>query len=179
MLKFLPNFITSFRIILSFIFIPFFLQEKFFESFIIFSVASISDFLDGYLARKFHVTSKLGAVLDPISDKLLVFISYFLFAKTNIISWYLFWIVFLRDFFIIGAVILCFSKKIDLKFRPLMSSKINTTIQLLFIILILSCKTFSINVPLSGLVFIVCCSTIYSGVDYVRKYKWIKNELFN
>lgn len=177
MLRFLPNFITISRILLSFLFIPFFLKKDFALSLIIFFIASITDFFDGYIARKFEITSKFGAMIDPVADKVLMFISYLLFAYTLTIPWYLAAVVILRDLLIIAVVIVCLLKKIHLNFSPLMSSKMNTTVQLLFIGLVLACKTFEINLSLDIFVWIVCCMTIYSGLDYARRYKWIKNEL--
>lgn len=177
MLKSLPNFITVSRILLSFLFVSVFLKNDFVLSLVIFSVASISDFFDGYIARKFKITSKFGAMMDPVADKILMFISYLLFAYTKIIPWYLAIIVISRDLLIIAVVSICLVKKINLKFSPLMSSKINTTVQLLFIGLVLACKVFTINLSLDIFVWIVCCMTIYSGLDYLRRYRWIKNEL--
>jgi len=177
MLKFLPNLITLSRILLALLFIPVFLEHNFNLALIIFSVASISDFFDGYLARKFEVTSKFGAMLDPIADKIFMFFSYSLFAYEKIIPWYLAAVVILRDLLIVSVVVICLLKKVNLKFSPLMSSKINTTIQLLFVGLVLTCKAFAINLSLDVFVWIVCCMTLYSGLDYARRYKWIKNEL--
>ncbi len=177
MLRFLPNFITISRILLSFLFIPFFLKGDFTLSLIIFFIASTTDFLDGYIARKFEVTSKFGAMIDPVADKVLMFISYLLFAYTSTIPVYLAVVVILRDLLIISVVVVCLLKKIHLNFSPLMSSKINTTIQLSFIGLVLACKAFAIDLSLDIFVWIVCCMTIYSGLDYARRYKWIKNEL--
>lgn len=177
MLKFLPNLITFSRILLAFLFIPIFLRHDYCLSLVIFFIASISDFFDGYLARKFKVTSKFGAMLDPIADKVLMFFSYLLFAYEKIIPAYLAAIVIFRDQLIITVVIICLLKKVDLKFSPLMSSKINTTIQLIFVGLVLTCKAFTIDLSLDVFVWIVCCMTIYSGLDYAIRYRWIKNEL--
>ena len=177
MLKFVPNIITISRILLTFLFVPFFLSDEFTWALIIFSIAAVSDFFDGYVARKFKITSKFGAMMDPLADKVLMFVSYLLFAYEKIIPYYLAGVVILRDLLILVVVLTCLIKKIKLKFSPLMSSKINTTAQLVFVILILTCKTFSINLSLDVLVLFVCVMTIYSGLDYAVRYKWIKNEL--
>ncbi len=177
MLKFLPNLITLSRILLAFLFIPVFLKHNFASALVIFFVASISDFFDGYIARKFGSVSKFGAMIDPIADKILMFFSYLLFAYEKIIPWYLATVVILRDLLIVAVVGICLLKKIDLKFSPLMSSKINTTVQLIFIGLVLTCKAFEIYLSLDVFVQIVCCMTIYSGLDYAIRYRWIKNEL--
>ena len=54
------------------IILPFIIKNYFFVSIILFLVASITDFFDGFLARKFNSESKLGASLDPIADKILI-----------------------------------------------------------------------------------------------------------
>ncbi len=177
MLKFVPNIITALRILLAFLFIPFFLQGKFVWTLVVFFVAAISDFLDGYIARKFKVTSKFGAMMDPVADKILMFVSYLLFAYERIIPYYLATVVILRDVLILAVVIICFIKKVKLRFSPIISSKINTAVQLAFVVLVLTCKTFSINLSLDVFVLFVCGMTIYSGLDYARRYKWIKDEL--
>ncbi len=178
MLKFVPNLITISRILLSILFIQVFLKGEFVLALIIFLVASISDFLDGYIARKSKIASKFGAMLDPIADKILMFFSYLLFAYEKIIPCYLAVIVISRDLLIVAVVIICLLKRVNLKFSPLMSSKINTTVQLLFVLLVLTCKALSIDLSLNMAVWLVCGMTIYSGLDYARKYRWIKDELY-
>ena len=177
MLKFVPNLITISRILSAFFFVLVFLKGKFGWALIIFSFAAVSDFFDGYISRKFKITSEFGAMLDPVADKVLMFASYLLFAYEKIIPYYLAAVVILRDLLILAVVSICLLKKIKLKFSPLMSSKINTAIQLMFVILVLTCKTFSINLSLDVFVLFVCGVTIYSGLDYARRYEWIKNEL--
>jgi cardiolipin synthase len=142
-------------------------------------MAATSDFLDGYCARKFHATSTLGSMLDPLADKVLMTSTYALFAYVKYIPSYAAAIVIGRDFLILAAVIMCKLRSIDLEICPLTSSKINTTIQLLFVILVLACKSMAMNIPLlmklCGL--IVSISTIFSGVEYVQKYYWIKDKI--
>ncbi len=173
MLRFVPNIITILRIFLAFALIPVILNKNFILALVVFSIAAISDYLDGYLARKFQITSKVGAMLDPLADKLLMFCSYGLFAYEKIISGYVAAIVISRDALILLAVLACILRKISIKYRPLMSSKINTTVQLIFIVVVLVCKIMLIQIPWL-LELLVCGFTIYSGLDYIRA--WMKNE---
>ena len=66
------NFLSIFRIITAFAIIPTILANWYLVTFILFALGSISDWFDGYLARKYNCCSKLGGVLDHIGDKLLV-----------------------------------------------------------------------------------------------------------
>lgn len=71
-LKEIPNMLTISRVFLIPIFAVSFMMEKRIPSFWIFVVAALTDYLDGYLARKLNVSSRFGAFLDPVADKLMV-----------------------------------------------------------------------------------------------------------
>ena len=71
-MKAFVNFLSAFRIASAFAIIPTLLLGWYWTSFILYVLASLSDFFDGYLARKYNVCSKLGGVMDHIGDKLLV-----------------------------------------------------------------------------------------------------------
>lgn len=71
-MKIFVNFLSIFRVITAFAIIPSMLYDRFMLTFILFTLGAISDWFDGYLARKYNCCSKLGGVLDHIGDKLLV-----------------------------------------------------------------------------------------------------------
>lgn len=71
-MKIFVNFLSAFRIAVSFAIIPTLMFQMYWTSLILFALAAISDFFDGFLARKFNVCTKLGGVMDHIGDKLLV-----------------------------------------------------------------------------------------------------------
>lgn len=82
----IPNLLTLFRIIVIPIIVVIYFSEIMYVNWIcvvLFSLAGISDALDGYLARKWNQTSKLGAFLDPVADKLLVAIMLLLVATNT------------------------------------------------------------------------------------------------
>jgi cardiolipin synthase len=176
----IPNALSIARLISSLFLIPLILKKNLNGAMILFIIAAVSDFLDGYLARKLRALSSLGALLDPLADKVLMTVSYSLLVAVEFIPLHIAVIVIGRDILILFTVLICKILSINLEIKPLRSSKINTTIQLIFIILVLSCNNLSMNVPclleIGGI--IVCISTVLSGVEYVRKYYWIKKQIF-
>ena len=87
----IPNLITYFRLISIPFILIFYLSGIYILqllAFIIFVLASLSDFLDGYLARKLNQTSVLGKILDPIADKLLVILAFMMFINSDLLNTY-------------------------------------------------------------------------------------------
>ena len=110
------NFITVSRIIFgAIIFILLTRTEMYWYAFILFFIASITDYFDGYLARKYNSVSQIGEILDPIADKILIVFLLFLIS-TNLSSYY---IAFLSAFIItreiwVGALRDLMQGRIDL-----------------------------------------------------------------
>lgn len=175
----IPNILSGSRIVFAFIFAICVMNSCVGAALAIFFVAGISDFLDGHLARRLKIESLLGSILDPLADKCLMITSYLVLGFMGLIPMWLSFLVIFRDIAILSVVCLCKYFEIPLKFHPLYSSKINTTIQLIYVIIILACWCFLIDVPsfLYVCALIVGASTIYSAVDYVRNYYWIKNAI--
>jgi len=175
----IPNVLSLLRIILSLVFPVFIYYGLSLCAVLIFSAAALTDFLDGYLARKWNVQSSFGSKIDPLADKILMTVSYISLYFVGWIPFYVVLVVILRDILILSAVVLCTFNKISVKIEPLFSSKVNTTLQIIYVIIILSCKSFSINVPLFVDIcsFIVCLSTLFSAAEYIKKYYWIKDEI--
>ena len=87
----IPNLITYFRLLsIPFILVFYLSGIHILQllAFIIFILASLSDFLDGYLARKLNQTSLLGKILDPIADKLLVILAFMMFINSDMLNAY-------------------------------------------------------------------------------------------
>jgi cardiolipin synthase len=118
--------------------------------------------------------------MDPLADKTLMVASYFLFASLNFIPVYLAVVVISRDIVILAVVLLCRAKQVPLKIAPLLSSKVNTALQLLYIIFVLYCKCFLMNVsslPIDICSLMICISTVFSAVEYAKEYYWIRNVI--
>ena len=81
----IPKILTILRLILAPICIDFLIKDMYPISFLLFLLASITDFFDGFIARKYNYVSKFGAFLDPIADKFLVFGVFITFFTKDII----------------------------------------------------------------------------------------------
>ena len=75
-LKNIPNILTSLRILLAPTFFVLFIYKYYSYSAICFFIASITDLLDGFLARKFNIISKFGKLYDPLADKILILLAF-------------------------------------------------------------------------------------------------------
>jgi cardiolipin synthase len=132
-------------------------------------VAGLSDGLDGYLAKRFNWTSELGKFLDPMADKLLMVTVFVEAAWMGLAPWWLTAAVVARDVLIaLGALTirLWFG---PLRGHPIVSSKINTLMQLLYPVMMLA--NAALNFPphevLEALAVIVFVTTAISGVSYM------------
>lgn len=105
MKKHIPNLLTVFRGILVLALIPLFFipwTYQFHLLYIIFFIASLTDFFDGYLARKWKVVSNFGKMFDPIMDKLLTIILFLLFIPYGILPAWVFALFVVRDIVVDG-----------------------------------------------------------------------------
>lgn len=143
-------------------------------SFILFSLAGISDFIDGWLARLHKLQTLLGAVLDPLADKLLMGSVYLTLGLLGHLPLWLVSVVISRDVFIIFMVILAkFQNKLT-DIKPLMISKINTVAQIILATLVLAELSFisDLMVWRDGMYLLVGATTIISTFAYLSA--WVK-----
>lgn len=165
----LPNIISTLRILLVPPVVLTMLEQRWGVALPLFLIAGLSDGLDGFLARRYHWTSRLGAILDPIGDKLLMVSSYLVLGWLAILPLWLVVLVILRDVIIMtGTVIYRYFIGI-VEFEPILLSKINTICQILLVTLTL-CLLAGLEI-LAGLqtflINTVLVTTISSGVAYV------------
>ena len=125
-----PNLITSLRIILTPIFIIYLINGETLPALIVFTLAGLSDAADGFIARVFNQKSKLGAILGPIADKLLLVTAFVMLSVKDFIPSWLTVIVISRDLLILLAVLILFLSKENVEMRPAFISKITTCLQL-------------------------------------------------
>jgi cardiolipin synthase len=126
----IPNILTVLRILLTPLLVIFLLRGMYTFALLVFSLAAISDGLDGLIARYLNQRTTLGAFLDPIADKLLLAASYVSLAMLDIIPSWVTVIVISRDILIVLGVAVCAINRAPLKVDPTLISKCTTVSQL-------------------------------------------------
>jgi cardiolipin synthase len=171
-MRHLPNLISLARIALIFPVLWALQQERYIAALLWFGVAALSDGVDGFLAKRFNWTSALGKTLDPLADKLLLVAAFIYCAWLGIVPVWLAAAAVTRDFVIgLGAVVfrLWFG---PLEGRPTAISKINTVLQLVY--LLLAILFMAEGLPprelLDFLALAALLTTIASGADYLSRF---------
>ena len=127
----IPNLITLGRILLVPIVVWAITSGQMRIAFLLFLTAGISDGVDGFLAKRFHMASELGAYLDPLADKALIVSIYVSLGVAGVLPIFLVILVVSRDIMIISAFMLSWLVGKPMPIRPLMVSKANTVAQIL------------------------------------------------
>ena len=172
--EYIPNILTILRIFLIPIFIFYVLEKKFMIALICFFVASITDWADGYFARKFDVESEFGAFWDPLADKLLVLSAFYSFLQIKELDQIVYiWMVVVISFrdISITALRIILQSKDDLVLVTSKIAKLKTFLQLVTIIWILCFLAFQnllIRYDDVGYLLMLTTTliTLYTGLHY-------------
>ncbi len=164
----IPNILTILRILLVPVFVIFLIQNDIWMALFIFILASITDGLDGLIARLFNQKSVIGAYLDPIADKFLLISAYLVMTIKDMLPAWLTVLVVSRDVIILsGVVILSVVMDKKLKIQPSFSSKVTTVLQVLTVALVLfSTKNYS-SFLFNTIIITTAFFTVLSGLMYV------------
>ena len=171
-LSWIPNAISAIRIVLIVPTLVLIARGDFGWALALFWVAGFSDGLDGYLAVRNGWQTRLGALLDPAADKLLMTGLFVMLAWTSHIPVWLAVTVIARDIIIVtGALAYNYFIK-PVPGEPTLISKLNTALQMLFVLFVLSRAGFDwpdpITITLLGAAVLV--TVVISGVDYVLSW---------
>ena len=111
-----PNILSFIRLLCVPLFLTLFFvyQPNYIPAFVVFVVASVTDVIDGIIARKCNLITQLGIVLDPLADKLLKMSALFALGFNGIISWWLVAMLFVIDFAMIIAGVVLYRRKITI-----------------------------------------------------------------
>jgi cardiolipin synthase len=168
----LPNLISLGRLLLVPLAIWLILGGRYGAAFWVFTIAGVSDALDGFIAKHFDRRTRLGALLDPVADKALLVSVYVTLGLAHQLWTSLVIIVVFRDVVIIGGFLLIQAFAVPKKYDPLYISKINTGLQIALVAFVLArlglgADASGIDVALS---YAVIATTVLSGLSYVVRW---------
>jgi cardiolipin synthase (CMP-forming) len=171
----IPNLITLARILSVPIMVWAIMTGWMLAAFILFLAAGLSDAIDGYLAKRFGMTSELGAYLDPLADKALIVSIYVTLGVAGEIPRWLVILVVSRDIMIVSAVLLAWLVGKPLPMKPLLVSKLNTAAQIVFAGIVLAALGlhFAADWLISAAMGVVTLLTLLSVAAYVRE--WVRH----
>lgn len=168
------NKITIIRMLMIPVFIAFALQGTLacdITALVLFIVASATDFLDGYIARKYNQITDFGKFVDPLADKLLVVAALVIFIERGFMASWMVFIIVAREFIITSLRIVAMSK--GRVMAAAWSGKVKTTVQIAGCVAIFLAaiafggKTAEIIIDVSAWVMTIV--TLYSGYDYMHR----------
>ena len=168
----LPNKLTFMRLVMAVPFI-YFLQEsnvggfKYrLVAFILFVIASLTDFFDGYLARKYNLVTDFGKFMDPLADKILVISALVIFVDLDYIPSWMSIIVIAREFLISGIRMLAAAKGDVIPAGKLGKYKTTSQMIVIMVMMLLGKNPYNFYMMLVPVVL-----TLWSGIEYTTKSK--------
>ena len=171
----IPNLITLGRILLVPIVVWAITAGEMRIGFILFLAAGISDAVDGFLAKRFGMSTELGAYLDPLADKTMLVSIYVALGIMEVVPRWLVILVVSRDIMIVGAVILSWLVDKPIPLKPLLVSKFNTVVQIALVGVVLAAQGFNLSLELAtvALTALVTALTLLSILFYVAE--WVRH----
>ncbi len=165
----IPNLITFLRICLVPWVVLALLEEDYSLALLLYLVAGISDGLDGYIAKRYGYVSRLGSILDPLADKLLLVGTFLTLGWLGLLPVWLVGAVVLRDLLIVAgaAAYHIFIGRYEM--APTLISKLNTLMQIVLGLAVVMSQAWA-TIPqafLQWIMFVVLGTTVVSGADYV------------
>lgn len=189
----LPNQLTILRILLTPIFVALFVSERLVlkqVSLIVFAVAALTDWYDGWVARRLGKVSRWGIFLDPLADKVLTSAAFIAFAWLGLVEWWMVWVIVVRDISI--TLLRSFAELRGRTLHTNFSAKVKTFAQMVFIYAVLLAVVLRNTIPpllpvfnsilnanvIYYSMFLVTILTLGTGVQYiVENHKVIYSSL--
>lgn len=168
-LRDLPNIISFLRLLAVIPVVLLLLEREFGWALVVFALAGLSDGLDGFLAKHYGWQSRLGGMLDPLADKVLLVVCFLVLGTLGLIPLWLVAAVVLRDLLIVGGALVYNYRVEEVEAAPTLISKLNTVLQILLLVAVI---TDSGPLPLpqvliAALVWGCLATVVVSGAQYV------------
>lgn len=176
----LPNKLTLLRVFMIPVFVVFMLSEFMgttgkYIALVIFIIASMTDWLDGYLARRDNLVTNFGKFMDPLADKLLVSSAMICLIETGKLPAWIVIVIISREFIISGFRLVASDNGVVI--AASYWGKFKTTAQMIMIILLIADINFSIFPYLEVIfIYLALILTVVSLIDYLMKNKNILKD---
>jgi len=162
------NKLTMIRVVLIPVFIVLLYLGYTIPALAVFIVASATDFVDGYVARKYHLITDFGKFMDPLADKLLVMSAMAWFVEVGWMPGWAFFIVLAREFAVTGLRLVAVEQGLVIAAGK--SGKVKTASTMVGIILMLAVPGDLLNLIC---VAVIVITTVYSGIEYFIQNKQV------
>jgi len=160
----IPNMLSLSRVLVSPVFFLLYISGKQsleLWSVLLFTFGALTDYFDGWLARKIKATTAWGKFFDPLADKFLTSAAFLAFATLNIIPFWMVIIIIIRDFGTTGLRLINIGNRVLTTSK---TAKLKTLLQMIFIFVILLLTALSPNLIPSTAEF--CSNIVYSTASY-------------
>ena len=170
----LPNFISLGRLLSVPATVWFIVSGHTGAAFWLFAAAGASDAVDGFIAKRFSMDTRLGYYLDPLADKALLVSVYITLGTAGYLADWLVILVVSRDLLIVGAVLLAYTLGQRIEFKPVLISKANTLAQIVLAAVVLAGPGLGLELgdAVAVLVYLVGATTVLSGATYL--VQWVR-----
>lgn len=143
-----PNQLTILRILLTPVFVALFISERLIlkqVSVLVFAIAALTDWYDGWAARKMGKVTRWGIFLDPLADKVLTSAAFIAFAWLGLVEWWMVWVIVVRDISI--TLLRSFAELRGRTLHTNFSAKVKTFTQMVFIYAVLLAVVLKDTLP--------------------------------
>ena len=175
----IPNILTTFRL-LAVPAVAFLIYHRNMSiAFVLYTAASVSDWLDGYLARRWDVQTRYGQLTDPIADKALVIVTYLMMGLKGFLPLWLVALVLTRDVLLLMAGVIILYSKQPIALDPSFISKVNNFLQMTIIgwVFLLHMAENAGFFPgifqgvMLILIYATAITTLWSGIGYGLRFE--------
>lgn len=168
----LPNKLTILRVIMVPFFIVLYMMNYTLLAFIIFILASLTDLVDGKIARKYNMVTSFGKIMDPLADKILVYSAFCCMVENGLIPSWMLIVILTREFIVSGMRTVAASE--GKVVAAGMSGKIKTVLQMIAVPMLLLIGVIPWSLWTSASYLMLWASlvmTVYSGIEYILQNK--------
>ncbi len=165
----LPNWLTVLRILLVPVFVTLLVYRRPGAALAVFCLASLTDLLDGYVARSRGSQSRLGAFLDPMADKLLLTASFVTLTYLRALPFWITALVISRDVILVCGAVLIHMTGGQIHPSPTRAGKLSTFFQIMTVLVAMLMPYMREPLALRAIIWVAAGFTLFSGLHYISQ----------